>query len=179
MKTRLLSLVFLCLALPLHAGWLVSPDAAGVRYSSKQGEGYATFDEALKDLSDSGRIQKMKWIGVDLFGDEKFQRELFDSLERDAPRELREALESSGNMHNPKMHQLWKPFQKAFSATPTIAKLNASLALYGLTISRPGVEKFELGSSPTDPKRRFYGLLSFSVIKSPDIDADSGEKPSN
>lgn len=167
MKTPLLSLVFLSLALPLAAGWLVSPDAAGISYSAEQGKGHATFDEALKEMSESGRILKMKWIGVDLFGDEKFQKELFDCLERDAPRELREALESSGNMHNPKMHQLWKPFERAFSATPTIAKFNASLALYGLTISRPGVEKFELRSSPTDPKRRFYGLLSFSVIKSP------------
>ena len=124
---------------------------------------YKEMKKALKELSDSGRIRNMKWLGVDLLGDEKFQKELSDCLERDARRELKEALESFGNMHNPKMNQLWKPFQKAFSATPTISKFNASLATYGLTISKVGCEKFELRKDSSDPKRHFSGSLWLDV----------------
>ncbi len=109
MKTTLLSIAFLSVALPLHAGWLVQPNAARIGYSAEQDKGHATFDEALGELSGSGRVQKLDGIdGFELFSEEAFQKEIFSGLERDAPRELKESLESSGNMHNPKLQQLWK-----------------------------------------------------------------------
>lgn len=167
MRTTVLFLIFLSLALPLHAGWLVPPDAARIRYSAHQDKGHATLDGALKELSDSGRIRRLDGIdGIELFSEETFQQELFAGLERDAPRELKEARESSGNMHNPKMHQLWKPFEKALLATPTIKRLSASLAAHGLTISRVEREKFELRNTIADPKRRFHGFLWLGVSKS-------------
>ncbi len=152
--------------LPLHAGWVVRPDSNMIAYSTKQGEGYESFDEALKALADDGRIQKLDAIaGISLFPDEALQQEIFADLERNAPEELKEAQQSAGNMHNPKMHKLWKPFEKALLATSTITKLNTSLAAYGLTISRAGVEKFELRATLTDANRRFHGILWLYVTK--------------
>jgi hypothetical protein len=159
-------LLFFTLTLALHAGWAVRPDVARIGYTPKQGEGYESFDEALKDLSDSGRVQELDGISAyELLADGKFQEELFTGLKRDAPKELKEARKSAGNMHNPKMQLLWKPFEKTLPNTTTITKLNASLAVYGLTISGAGVEKFELRSTLTDPKRRFHGLLWLYVTK--------------
>lgn len=162
-------LCFLSISLPVQAGWLVTPDGARITYSAKQSEGYASFDQALQELSDSGRIQKLDGIFAHwLLPDDTFQKEIFTTLERDAPRELTEALKSAGNMHNPKMHQLWKSFEKALLATPTITKLNASLAPHGLTVSRASVEKFELGKGETETGHRFHGTLFLGVTKSPD-----------
>ena len=168
MKTILILGLF-SLTLPLHAGWIVEQDAARIKYVAEQGKGYDSFDDALKNMSDSSRIQKLDVIvAFPLLSDETFQAELLAGLEQDAPRELREAQKSAGNMHNPKMIQLWKPFEKALLATPTIAKLNTSLAVYGITISRPGIEKFELRSIQDDSKRRFHGLLWLYVTQLPD-----------
>ena len=100
MKSIQFHIALLSFALPLHAGCIVPPNAAGIGYSAAQGKGHATFDEALKDLAATGRVQKLVGIdGFELFSEETFQKELFSGLERDAPRELKEALESSGNMH--------------------------------------------------------------------------------
>jgi len=168
MKTISFLIGFLCINASLNAGWYVHPDTAQIGYSAKQGEGYVSFEEALKSLSANGNIQKLDGIEAYwLLQDETLQKDVFAALERDAPRELKEALKSSGNMHNPKVVQLWKPFEKALLATPTITKLNVSLAPYGLTISHAGAEKFELRSTPEDPRRHFHGLLLLYITKSP------------
>jgi hypothetical protein len=117
-------------------------------------------------MSNGGHIQKLVVIDFSIPPDEAFQNELFAGLASDAPRELSEALASSGNMHNPKIQQLWKPFKKALLATPTINKLGASLAVHGLTISRVSCEKFSLISTLTNPKRHFFGTVWLDVIKS-------------
>jgi hypothetical protein len=167
MKTILI-LGFFSITLSLHAGWIVRTDSARIEYSAEPDKGYKSFDEALKDMADNGRIQKLDGIVAHpLLADETFQMELFAGLERNAPRELKEAQKSAGNMHNPKMLQLWKPFEKALLATPTITKLNTSLAAYGLTISHPEVEKFELRNTLADSRRRFHGSLWLYVTKSP------------
>lgn len=151
----------------LHAGWTVQSDKSRIVYSAETGKGYATFEMALKVLAASGRINELDSIFAHaLLTDDNLQRELFAELKRSSPRELKEALASSGNMHNPKMHQLWKPFEMAFRATPTISRLNASLAGYGLT-SRPAMEKFELRKSAQDPEPRFHGFLWLVVGKNP------------
>ncbi len=89
-----------------------------------------------------------------------------DGLERDAPRELKEARKSAGNMHNPKMIQLGNPFEKALLATPTIAKLKTSLSVFGLTISHIESEKLELRGTVTDSTHRSSGFLWPRVTRS-------------
>lgn len=166
MKTNFLFVVFFSIALPLHAGWIVATDFTRIRYSSKPSEGHASFDEALKEMSNGGHTQKLAVIDFFLPLDEALQKELFAGLKRDAPRELKEAMASSGNMHHPKIQQLWKPFTKALLATPTIKRLSASLAVRGITISHVGCEKFSLVSTPANPARHFFGTVWLDVAKS-------------
>lgn len=169
MKPTLLSIACLCITLPLHAGWLVPADGGRIKYTVEEDVGHATFDGALKELSASGRIRRLDGInGFELFSEENFQTELFSGLERDAPRELKGAMESAGNMHNPKMHQLRKLFERTLLGTPTITKLNASLAAYGLTISQLSCEKFELRRPNENSNHRFYGSLWLTVTRSDD-----------
>lgn len=86
-------------------------------------------------------------------------------LKRDAPRELEQALQSAGNMHNPKMYSLAQPFAKAILQTPTVTKIDAALALYELRIAKAAFEKFEIRKDAAGP--RFYGALSLTVGKAP------------
>lgn len=166
MKTALRALILLSMALPLHSGWVVTPSAR-IAYSSEPGKGHATFEEALKELSVRGQIHKLTTIyGFELLGEESFQKELFAGLERDAPRELREARNSAGNMHNPKMSQLRKPFAQALLATPTITTISTSLAAHDLAITGSSIEKFELRNTQTDPRGCFSGILYLSITKS-------------
>jgi hypothetical protein len=152
----------------LHAGWVVQSEAAHIAYSANPKEGYASFDEALKQMAAEGRIQKLDAIvAYALLPDETLQSEVFAGLERDAPLELKAARESAGNMHDPGMRQVGKAFSKAVLATPTLTRLNASLAVHGLVIAKAEVEKLELRNTLTDPRRRFHGLLWLSVSKSP------------
>ena len=163
MKTIRLAFCSIALSLPLQAGWIVH--SSRIEYSAQAGQGFESFDMAVKKLADSGRIDKLDGIVAHaLLADETLQHEVFAGLKRNSPQELGEALESAGNMHNPKMRQLWKPFEKAFLATPTIADLNASLGHYGLT-SKPLMEKFELRKTAEEPAPRFHGFLWLVVRK--------------
>ncbi|MBW8782505.1 MAG: hypothetical protein JF599_11540 [Verrucomicrobia bacterium] len=169
MNARWLFLGFLSLALPLQAGWVIYlpeplPNVVRIRYASERSEGYASFAEALKVLSSSGRITNLDGvIAFSLLAEPAFQQELFAVLQRDAPRELTEALGSAGNMHNPKMLQLQDPFLKAVLATPTVVGLNTALTPYGLTINKASIEKLALPKIETG--RRFYGSLWLVVTK--------------
>jgi hypothetical protein len=142
----------------------VQPDAAHITYSANPKEGYASCDEALKEMAAEGRIQKLDAIvAYALLPDETLQSEVFAGLERIAPLELKAARESAGNMHDPAMHQLGKAFSKALLATPTLTRLNASLAVHGLVIAKAEVEKLELRNTLIDPRRRFTGMLWLCV----------------
>jgi hypothetical protein len=153
-------------AFTLHAGWVVQPGSARIQYSETAG--HETFEAALKEMADAGRIQSLNGIiAYSLLSKESFQKELFAALERDAPRELKEALTSAGNMHNPKMHQLWKRFEKSFLTTPTITKLNTSLAPHALTLSSVSMEKFSIIKSRATSPPRFFGILWLTITKAP------------
>jgi hypothetical protein len=143
-----------------HAGWIVGEHA--ISYSRQQGVGYATFEEALKKLVDDKHVQALDTIfAYDLLGEESFQKEIFARLEHDAPRKLKAALDSKGDIHNPKVLQLWKPFEKAVLATSILQKINSALAVQGLGITRVGCEKFETRHRDTGPY--FAGLMTFAV----------------
>lgn len=150
----------------MHAGWIAVTDHARIHYLAQPNVGHATFDEALKELADANRVQAFDGIVAHaLMHDETFQKELFSAFEHDSPRELKEALKSAGNLHNPKMNQLAKRFVKAVLATPTVRRINAALAAYGLRVSGAGIEKFGIRKNDAGP--RFSGSLWLTVTKSP------------
>ncbi len=143
-----------------------------------------SFDEVLEAAAKANHLQKVEERGIGGGGfleEGAFQDELFAALKKGAPKQLQEALKSSGNMHNPKMYELWEPFQKAVLDTPTIAKLNISLGAYGLHISGVSVpEKLELRKAEGG-RRYFWGMgLGLKVSKvsgktAPTASASSGK----
>jgi hypothetical protein len=148
-KTFLVALL-LIYAAPAFGGWvgsvspkhLVSRELASIQYSPSQGEGTKTFKEAVDALARSGKVDRLEVITLSwLVQDPSFQKELMSSLQKVAPKELAEAMRSAGNIHNPRIDQLRRPFEDAVLATPTINSINADLSPYGLYVSGASTEK--------------------------------------
>jgi len=149
---------------PCEGGWILHQNATRISYSFDREKRLLSLDDALKELSDSGRIQSLNHIFAHaLVDDDTFQKELFEGLQRNAPRQLTEALESSGNMHNPKMIALAKPFAEVVMTTPTVIGFNNKLVPYGLKIEKGSFEKLELRKSSSVYGRRFSCGLVFDV----------------
>ncbi len=185
MKAKLALIGFISITQSLLAGWVVetsgeatgrikfvpTSDQSQLKHSTEIGVESVSFDEALKKLSDAGLIQKLSITSAwTLLSEDSFQDEIFAVLERKAPDRLKEALKSSGNMHNPKVEALYGDFVKALLSTPTITKLNASLAPYHFKVSDAvsdlDIEEFTLEKVPKDSKRRFHGALRLTIAKS-------------
>ena len=62
------------------------------------------------------------------------------------PNELKEALNSSGNLHNPALKGLVKHFKKAFKSTTLFKELNKALNLNGYKVVKIHFEKFTIYS---------------------------------
>ena len=160
--------LFICIifSAPLEAGWIVLPDLPRLLYSHEEAKGYSSLEDALAHLSNSGRIKTLDGIlASDLLQDDTFQNELFAALEQHAPHELKEALASAGNMHNPKMHPLRKPFLQSILVTPTVRKFNAELAPFSRHVSSASLEKLELRKVPSG--RRFFCILWLNITQIP------------
>jgi hypothetical protein len=127
-----------------------------------------TFRMAMDELTQSGLAGMFDGITLyPLLKDDGFQNEIFTELERLAPRQLAEAMASAGNMHNPKMIQLQKPFAQALLTTPTVRGINAELAARGWQVSGAGAgEKFSLDGNKGGP-RRFEGTPGISIARIP------------
>lgn len=153
------------------AGWEAkevpkTPEAAGDRYvliyHQDAERGTKTINEAIEKLVKNGDVGVLQGLTVyDLMGDETFQQEIVEQLERNAPQAFDAAKRSAGNMHNPKMTALHADFAKAVRGTPTVTAISKSLAAYGMKISRPSFEKLELERK--DQSFRFTGILWLSV----------------
>ena len=122
---------------------------------------------ALRDVADDGKLDQLKLLSVShLLSDDIFQKELFQQLEVIAPKELKEALESAGNMHNPKMNALRPGFEKAVLAAPTVLRFKEDLARHQLEIARVSCEKFSFASA--GDTRLFSCFLSLTLAATPD-----------
>lgn len=154
-----------------RAGWGISrvkvPDNNGSRvslsyYRTDSDRGVKSFPPVVERLAKTGEIKELRSLGVNqLFDDPIFQAEIFSELQKSAPKSLNAAKKSAGNMHNPKMHDLYPHFLQAVLNTPTIKAFNAVLAAHGMKISKPSVEKFELHKR--DKEHVFWGFFSLSV----------------
>jgi len=147
------------------AGWVVVPGGDGLQFTM-QPAGADTIEAALKEMAASERVDALHAIVAhELLRNPTFQEELFSALEQGAPRELHDALESAGNMHNPRMVSLREPFKKAVLATATVRHIDSALAAYGLHISDVSFEKLELRRGLG--VARFHCALWFIVAKLP------------
>jgi len=148
MMHRFIAILLLCGVTSALGGWeeKVVPakdhmrEFACIGYSKDSG--HATITEALQSLKQSNNIQLLSHFYLSVFTDNSdFQKEVFAELEKIAPLQLAEAKRSAGNMHNPKMLALHKPFREAVQNTPTIQSINAALEPYGLRVTWASFEK--------------------------------------
>jgi len=118
------------------------PGQARITYS---GYGHPSIKAALTELAKTPHLLQLRDISLQTFSsDLEFQKEVFASLEKLAPKELQEAKRSAGNSANPKMRQLLKPLEKALLATPTVKTFNEELKEHGLQITGVGMEEITL-----------------------------------
>jgi hypothetical protein len=134
----------------------VATGRASIEYSAHSIPGehaHATLDRALRELAAHDRVLALREISArDLLQDQVFQRELFSALEAEAPGELHEALSLTGGARPPKMARLWKPFERAVLATPTIRKVNSRLDAFGLQVSGISFEQLEIKHGGDGPR---------------------------
>jgi hypothetical protein len=94
-------------------------------------------------------------------GDTTVQTELLRQFEVDYPELLRNALASSGNMHNPRILPLRDKFSDALLKTPTLIKIERRMNSIGYTISSVSHEKFSISKS-SDPCI-FHALVTLTL----------------
>ena len=82
------------------------------------------------------------WIGLTVDHDALAQKEIMSYLQQHYPKELKAATESAGNMHNPKVIPLRKPFEEALLSTTFVKNLQVDLAKIGYEVSGVSTEKF-------------------------------------
>ncbi|RBP37761.1 hypothetical protein DES53_113144 [Roseimicrobium gellanilyticum] len=123
---------------------------------------YPTMAVALQDVADDGKLNQLRLLSVTkLLSDDNFQKEVFQQLEAIAPKDLKEALESAGNMHNPKMTALRPSFEKAVLTTPTVLRFKEDLARHQLEIAGASCEKFSFAT--TGGSKRVFGFLTLTL----------------
>lgn len=146
-RTLCLLLFFLSLAGVWAERWEVGiaksdPSAA---YLSTSGTGaHGKLEEAIASLPREAPGATLRHIapGSYFHSDAGAREEIRAWLEKHHPDALAAALKSSGNLHNPKLTPLQKPYEEAILATSFVARANKALAKIGCKISRVESEKF-------------------------------------
>jgi hypothetical protein len=152
------------------AGWVVHlrpstsslPESASISYSANVEEGHELINGAIEQLIKEGKLNLLKALHVSwLLDDPVFQAEIFSVLRLNNPTQLEAALQSAGNMHNPKMQAMYEPFANAVLATDTVKKIDKALNSYGLKIEHAPHEKLMLIEA--DGVKQFDAILWLSV----------------
>ncbi|MRX28654.1 hypothetical protein [Kangiella sp. HZ709] len=86
-------------------------------------------------------------IGYQLDKDIELQSELHAFLLKNHSKLYSEALDSTGNMHNPKVIALHQAFNKALLSTSLVSKLNSALSARNEQILSVSFEKFTVNKS--------------------------------
>jgi hypothetical protein len=167
------AIVLLAATCASFAGWTASarpekpPEQSVVNiwYSEAPNEGLATLAGVFRKLANEGLIQRVKFVALyPYLRDPEFQKELFTALERKAPKTLHAALKSAGNMHNPKVTKLYKPFMESVLNTVEVKRIAVELAAYDLRITRASGEKFMLVNEMGQPRFRCGLMLEIEKV---------------
>ncbi len=125
-----------------------------------------SVDSVLAKLTASGRLERLKWADLGpAWKDPKFQATVMAHLETRAPNELRAALASAGNMHNPHIQAIHAPLREAVLSTESVKELSQKLAEHQLLITRVDLEKLELREE--SGTKRFFGGLVLTITSLP------------
>lgn len=144
---RLLFLVALFAAPhPCHAQkWDVGK--ARIGYGKTGFDNIAQAIDAFPTAHPDGLAGKFIYMGALFSEDDTLQAELLATLRADAPRELKAALRSSGNIHNPALDPLIDPFKRALMKTTLAKNADTALAKQGLKITGVDYEEFCIDKS--------------------------------
>jgi hypothetical protein len=107
-------------------------------------DGFDSLTEAVLQFPNQAPQARLThiWIGLTVDHDELAQTEIMYYLQQHYPKELKAATESAGNMHNPKVIPLRKPFEEALLSTTFVKNLRADLDKIGYEVSGVSSEKF-------------------------------------
>lgn len=179
MPVRLAALVMaLLLCGTASAGWRIEPrpapgataPATAVLVYPAAGDASAgALRRALDEHAARGDIRHLDtMVAHGLAGDRDFRRELAEGLRRAAPRELAAALDSAGNMHNPRVVPLRTHVEQAILETPTLQALASVLSAHGLGFSHAAIEKFTVSGSAEEPVFSFMLFVGIQPVPAAD-----------
>lgn len=154
-----------------YCGWIADiygphdkvPNYVGIRYYADDAKGYKTIKGALVEISSKGILKHLIGINISelLRGNAVFQKEIFTELRLNRFTELNAALQSSGNIHNPKIRALYDHFAQAVLQTATIKRINTELESFGLGIFEASPEKLTI--IETNGEKNFDAILYLNV----------------
>ena len=147
LRSILALLVFVspCLAVEKWTIGVVPPDNTLGHIAISQ-DGLDSLTDAVLQFRNQAPHARLThiWIGLMLDHDALAQEEVMGYLRQHYPKELKAAMESAGNMHNPKVMPLRRPFEEALLSTTFVKKLQADLVKIGYAVSGASTEKFTL-----------------------------------
>ncbi|MEM7603232.1 MAG: hypothetical protein AAF357_17705, partial [Verrucomicrobiota bacterium] len=111
--------------------------------------GLSLLREELRVLVDWDLVHQVRYINMNGFEDSEsrqFREELAQSLARVAPVEWRALMQSSGNMHNPKVTPIWASLHEATCQTDSVSRVNQILEPHDLQIVGLSAEKLSFAT---------------------------------
>ena len=121
-------------------------------------------------LADYDRSKPLRHVCFwDYFNhDPALQRELMQQFETHYPGLLKDALESSGNKHNPKVIPLGRKLNECLLQTATVKELDAIFRSHGHAITRISHEKFSIFRNEDSPQ---FSAIVWLILE-PNEEAD-------
>lgn len=124
-------------------------------------EGFTSAKEALTSVGADRVIREIRLDPKILYGE--MQGEIHQYLEEHYPEELARAMESSGNLHNPRVNALAGAFLEAILATSYVAELNELLAGSCQQVNKVSHEKLFMSTKEDPPS--FSAIVWLAVEK--------------
>lgn len=106
------------------------------------GDGYSIFSDAVKSIDEGVWIKYVRLGHLSQTESPNFHEEIYSYLKAHHPAKLEAALNSAGNMHNPKVVALRDAFEPALLSTSYVKSLNRLLANRCHEIVKASYEKF-------------------------------------
>lgn len=130
-------------------------------YNDSSESQHSDFPSAISTIRSEGQASELKHIALHaLVPTDRFQEQLLVVLAEQAPEQLAQAMDSSGNLHNPALEPLREELADAILAVPLVQDIADELSSEGLTISNASFEKVVLQKNEDAVKILFFLWLS-------------------
>lgn len=130
--------------------WQVSRPNNGAVDILGGGQGQDSLKEAITSVAKDVRINQIRlFLSSE---NDLMQTEIHAYLAQHYPEQLKAALASAGNMHNPKVVALRNAFRESVFASKYIAEINAKLKARCEQVTEVSFEKFHIKTKQAAPK---------------------------